>query len=130
MTYNHHYNTTVVGYSLYTCDRHLLQCKNYNILPNHSHQLEDLMCSMANLNRTGQLCGNCTEGYGPPVYSHTLRCVKCSQEDFSFKYLAVAFFPLTAFYFFVLVFKISVTSGHVVAYVLCSQILTMSTYCE
>ena len=130
MTYNHHYNTTVVGYSLYTCDRHLLQCKNYNILPNNSHQLEDLMCSMANLNRTGQLCGNCTEGYGPPVYSHTLRCVKCSQEDFPrslFKYLAVAFFPLTAFYFFVLVFKISVTSGHVVAYVLCSQILTMPT---
>lgn len=128
MTYNQYTNETVVGYCLYTCDRRILRCGIYNKLPQHTYQINAEMCSK--LNRTGQLCGSCMEGNGHPVYSYTTKCVPCFEDDFLkslFKYLAVAFLPLTAFYLLVVIFKISVTSGLMVGYILISQIATMPT---
>lgn len=128
MTYNKHTNETVVGQCLYTCESGLVKCGSYNRLPRYSDRINDKMCSP--LNRTGQLCGKCSQGYGLPVYSYTVKCVDCSDVNFPrslFRYLAVAYLPLTAFYIVVVTFKISVTSGRMVAYILICQILTMPT---
>ena len=128
MTYSDITNTTIVGYCLYTCMRENLKCGIFNKLPQSNEEINEEMCSP--LNRTGQLCGSCMEGCGTPIYSYTTRCVTCLKEDFVrnlFKYLAVAYLPLTAFYIFVIIFKVSVTSGLMVGYILSSQLATMPT---
>ena len=75
--------------------------------------------------REGQLCGRCKNSTGPPVYSYSLECVPCLETEFKsnlFKYVAVAFLPLTIFYLGAVTFKLSVTSGNMVAYVLVCQL--------
>ena len=63
-------------------------------------------------NRTGVLCGECVDGYGVPVYSYSLACVECSHYKYNWlKYIAVAYIPLTLFYFLVILFRLSATSG-------------------
>ena len=78
--------------------------------------------------REGQLCGRCMNNTGPPVYSYSLECVPCLETEFKsnlFKYVAVAFLPSTIFYLGAVMFKLSVTSGNMVAYVLFCQIASV-----
>ena len=64
------------------------------------------------------------KGMLPPVYSYSLACVECSDYKYNWlKYAAAAFLPLTAFYVLVVIFRISVTSEAMSAYVLASQII-------
>ena len=125
MTYNEETGQTVVGFCLLNCQRkHNAKCLLNKKLPTNSKQeINKVMCS--HLNRTGQLCGKCLEGNGLPVYSYSLHCVSCSESEFKlnlFKYIVVAFLPF--FYFFVVVFKVSLTSGSMVGYILISQLNT------
>lgn len=122
MTYHEHRNETTVGWCL-------LMCHNTNLLSSTSHvhtsQLNHKICGP--FNRKGQLCGNCTEDHGLPVYSYSMECVQCTESDLKknlLKYIAVAFLPLTVFYFLVIIFKISITSGNMVGYILTCQIMT------
>ena len=128
MTYNHNLNTTVVGSCLLGCRRkHTPRCQSLNqIETNETSELNHIMCG--DFNREGQVCGKCRDGYGLPVYSYSLACVNCTNPAVTrniLKYIAVTYLPLTAFYIFIITFKISVTSGNMVAYVLTCQILTM-----
>ena len=79
------------------------------------------------LNRMGRLCGQCKEGFSPPVYSYDLRCVKCNSTDYSHynwvKYIAVAFVPLTIFYIVVVAFRISATSPPLSSFVHVAQMV-------
>lgn len=127
MTYNKRDDTVVVGACAAMCTRkNTPDCQSFNqIQTNESEELDDEMCS--GLHRTGQLCGSCVANYSTPVYSYTLDCVECAERDFPHnlvKYVVVAFVPLTAFYFFVITLKTSVTSGSMVAYILMCQVLT------
>ena len=67
------------------------------------------------LHRTVQMCGKCEDGYAPPVYSYFFGCVNCSNyNDYKYnwlKYIAVAYLPLTAFYFVVILCRIRATSA-------------------
>ena len=78
-------------------------------------------------NREGRLCGKCKEGYAPPVYSYDLRCVKCNSTNYSYfnwaKYIAVAFLPLTLFFYVIVALGISATSASMNAFILISQAL-------
>jgi len=98
-----------------------------NALPtNSTSQLNTVMCHF--VKRTGQLCGSCEKGYGYPVYSYAIKCVNCTESDFKrnlLKYLIIAFVPLTVFYLVVMVFKISITLGNMVGYILTSQVVTV-----
>ena len=79
------------------------------------------------MKRTGQHCGKCVKDYGFPVYSYSTMCVKCKHSDMTrnaLKYTAAAYLPLTIFYLIVIIFKVSVTSGPMVVYVLLSQAIT------
>ena len=130
MTYNEQQNTTAVGYCLYQCKRRgsgIIKCRSFNSLEtNTTDKLNRYTCN--DFNRTGQLCAKCNPGYGLPVFSYTLGCVNCTDTSWQYgalKYFAVAYLPLTVFYILVILFKISVTSGSMVSYVLTCQIVSI-----
>lgn len=115
----------MVGSCLHKCDTKFVFDKAHQNIASNISALDDAMCGY--LQRTGQHCGRCVEGYGIPVYAYELQCVKCQIHDYGLnvlKYIAVAFIPLTLFYLIVITFKVSATSGSMVGFVLTSQILT------
>lgn len=130
MTYNEEMNQTLVGACTAMCTRrNTPDCQSFNtIKTNDTRELNSEMCG--ELNRTGQLCGRCEENHAPEVYSYSLTCIECHQEDFALnllKYIAIAFLPLTMFYIFMTALKISITSGSMVAYIMTCQIATTPT---
>ena len=111
MTYDNSDTTLVVG----VCPCNIfnitgrLYLSNYYQLPLNSSELNDAMCG--HVNREGQLCGQCKEGYYSPVYSYDLQCRNCTYTSYNWaKYIFVAFGPLTVFLFLIFLFRISVTS--------------------
>ena len=79
------------------------------------------LCSF--YNRKGQLCGECAENYTLPASSYHLSCVKCNNYNNGWiKFIVAAFLPLTIFYMVVIIFRISVTSSTLNAFVMVSQI--------
>ena len=128
ITYNMELNKTLVGPCFAQCFKNTSQSPDgfhYLLHTNNSEAINDEVCGR--FNRTGQLCGRCIEGHGPPVYSYVFQCVKCNETDFKYnllKYTAVAFLPLTGFYLIVIAFKIRATAGFMVAFVMISQLAT------
>ena len=107
----------VAGACVYTCNA----IHGDFPLPCHVSQLNNFTCE--DLNRRGRLCGECKEGYAPPVYSYDFRCVECKEYSYNWlKYIAAAFLPLTLFFFIVTVFSISFTSPRISGVVLIYQL--------
>ena len=141
MSFNEEHNTTVVGYCAVRCyvspydpSRKVFpgdQRYNVdNIVKNYDNMSEfnSKMCSGMEMNRAGQLCGSCVEGYAPPVYSYSLGCVECSEHKYNWlKYIAIAYLPLTLFFVVIITFKISATSGIMNGFILTSQIFAAPT---
>lgn len=128
MTYNELLNQTVVGPCILLCPRDGTEsCQSSNELQSNStQQVNEEMCR--EMNREGQLCSSCKEGYGLSVYSYSIVCVNCSSSNLMqniSKFIAFTFIPLTVFYLIVIIFKISVTSGNMIAYVLACQLVTV-----
>ena len=124
MTYNEERDLVSVGRCLPTCD--FIYGYSNVLQSNDSDLLNVEVCG--DLKRESQLCGDCIEGYGPPVYSYTMKCVECNEDDFKFnlmKYLCAAFLPLTLFYILVIVLKISITSHFMVASVFICQVIAI-----
>ena len=113
MTYSDRYNTTVVGNSL-------LHCSVWG----DYYTPADYRCER--FNRTGQLCGKCKSEYVLPVFSYSLRCIKCDNFNKynTLKYVAVAFLPVTVFYLTVVMFKFRATDPIICEFVLYSQFVT------
>ena len=126
MTYDEHTDATEVGPCYFTCKRkHSHGCKARKVHTNNSHELNQEICGP--FQRTGRLCAKCINNHSLPVYSFSMKCTECLRSEFKLnflKYLAVAFLPLTLFYFVITVFKISILTGDLVGYVLSCQILT------
>ena len=118
-------NITVVGACLYQCGydhgHHY-----YSILANDLTSLSDFTCS--EMDREGQLCGQCATDFSPPAYSYNWQCANCSVYDGHIKqftkYIAIAFLPLTVFFFIVTTLHISAASPSVNAFILVSQLIT------
>ena len=107
----------MVGACLYTCT--LFKLNHYR-----TDGISNNTCGP--YKRTGRMCGKCKESYGIPVYSYSSSCVKCTDYKHNWLlYIAVAFVPLTIFYFFIMAFRISATSGWLNGYVLLSQMITI-----
>ena len=123
MTMQDDQNTPVVGSCYYTY--HLARnASNYNKIGSGNGTLNDMTCGP--FNRNGTMCGRCIEGYGLPVYSYNLSCVECTDYKYNWlKYIAVAYGPLTVFYFIIIIFRISATSGYMLGYVTVCQMLTI-----
>ena len=93
-------------------------------LPCNITKLNEYTCG--GLNREGQLCGRCVEGFAPAVFSYTLNCVNYTDYHLNWlKYVGVAFGPLTLFCIVICVLHISVASPYLHGYVFYCQIVTM-----
>ena len=89
---------------------------------NTTANLNNVTCGR--YNRKGTACGECIKGHSLPVYSYSLSCVECSDYKYNWlKYIAIAYIPLTLFYFTVIIFRISATSGSMIGYVTVSQMV-------
>ena len=109
-------NTTLLG----TCPYGDLQTQP-RILSMSQIYEDSSLCSF--YNRKGQLCGECAQNYSLPGYSYYLGCVKCNNYNNGWiKFIVAAFLPLTFFYIIVIMFRISVTSSILNAFVMVSQI--------
>ena len=112
----------VVGSCLYTCN----QRPRPELYEVDISDLNNEMCRP--FDRNGTMCGQCIEGHGLAVYSYNLSCVECTDYEYNWlKYIAVAYGPLTVFYFIIIIFRISANSGAMVVYVSISQMVS-NTY--
>jgi len=116
----------VVGSCIYTCFRQFIENNGENLEVNlkskYSSEVTNETCG--SFNRQGVLCSRCSEGYGLPIYSYNVSCVPCRKYKYNWlKYLAAVYPPLTVFVFIVIVLKISVNSGSLIAYVTLIQML-------
>ena len=129
MTLDESTSQPVVSNCLYTCyniHNDIREHHPFNwVGTNTTAYLNNVTCGQ--YNRKGTACGECIEDHGLPVYSYSLSCVECSDYKYNWlKYIAVAYIPLTLFYFTVIIFRISATSGSMIGYVTVSQM--MATY--
>ena len=82
-----------------------------------------IMCG--HTNRAGQLCGQCLDGYSPPVYSYYAECVSCSPGTNNWpKLLALSLLPAIPFLLATAVFRFNALSPYMTGYVFASQIFT------
>ena len=99
MTYdNANFEDVIVGSCPYGCGS-VNARSSHHPLPLNITDLNHGMCGR--LNRDYRLCSKCINKFCPLVYSYDLNCVKCSGEYNWLKYVAVAYVPLTIFYFIV-----------------------------
>ena len=119
MTFSIDESMLVVGPCVYTCVGYF----RFPLTSNTS-QLDEL-CSR--YNREGQLCGRCKDGFALPVYSYNFSCTSCeSHYVYNWvKYVAASFFPLTLFCIVIVTFRVRVTSGHMNAFLLMSQAVSL-----
>ena len=129
MSFNGDVNNTVVGACLYTCKPlHSPQPLHYPI----PSTTEELNKSCSYVNRDGQLCGSCKDGFVLPVYSYDLKCINSTACPYSrssrqwAKYFAVSLLPLTLFYMVVVSFRVSAVSPQMEGFVFTSQVITIS----
>ena len=95
-------------------------------LPNNSKELNEKLCIH---NRTGFMCGECAEGYGPAVntdYHHYVNCSKTQLASSIAKYVAYIYVPMIAFFTFLIVFDIRLADGAAVAYIIFCQLVLRS----
>ena len=81
------------------------------------------------LNRKGRVCSECMDGYGPAVMSvgFDIQCVNCTDTWYGVPlFLFLEFYPITVFYFIILILQINITSGSITCYIMCSQLLIIA----
>lgn len=113
----------LVGSCWYTCLSTETQYHEFytNITFSTANNITDSICGP--YNRTGVMCGECIENYSLPVYSYSIACVECKEYKNNWiKYLAIAYLPLTVFYFVVFMLRLSAT-GAMTSYVMVSQFI-------
>ena len=87
-------------------------------------ELNDRMCTPMNRSKNSTLCSECIEGFGPSIISVGLVCSDCEGIWYGVPlYLFLEFVPITVFYVIVLLFRVSITSAPMVAFVFYSQTL-------
>ena len=98
-----------IGY--YHGDQAAAECP-YNITGDNLKGHHDI-CHK--INRTGVLCGNCSEGFGPAVFTSPIQCHNCSYNP-PYRwalYFFTDFFLVAMFFLLLVILNVSITSGHV-----------------
>ena len=122
-------NMTEVGQCNYNCARYGEQSEEdlaYQQLPSNRSYWNDFMCM--EFGRSGTLCGQCDKerNYYPRAYSFDLSCTQCdgSMSSNLWKYIALAYLPLTVFYLLVFFLKADINSSHLQGFILFSQFIS------
>ena len=131
VTYDNDTRSTFAGACFYNCENHHSKRKNdlvyYTLPKNPEMLLNKSACTY--FHRTGLLCGDCEDGHSPLVLSYNLSCVKCPDGHKNWwKFILVAFVPLTFFYFFIVLFNINVTSSRLHGVVWFSQAFSIPQF--
>ena len=123
MTYDNKTSETVVGYCPYSCIANARKPAEV-VLRVEKKELDNVMCGA--WNRRGQMCSQCMPGYGVPLYSYDFHCVKCKEYQIKevFRYLAVAFLPLTLMCIIITLFHINILHPPWSVFVLVCQVLS------
>ena len=99
----------------------------YDSLPFQTSNLNTKMCGT--FNRTGTLCGKCSNNTYLRAYSYDMSCSSCGNEIYSFiMYIIVGYVPLTLFCILVLVLEINIPASQLLGYVFFCQILTSPVF--
>ncbi len=115
-----------VGKCIYNCARDQDLYLIYQQLPDNMSDWNKFMCG--EFHRTGSLCGKCDtdRDYYPRVYSFDMSCIKCDNSSSNWwKYILLAYVPLTVFYLIVFFFKVDIHSSQLQGFVIYSQCLTL-----
>ena len=118
VTYKHH--QFLVGSCMYTCHQGSTGY-SMNITAGSMAAINEEVCQP--FKRRSAMCGHCLPHHSPPVYSYSIKCVNCTSNNWG-KFLGVSLLPLTAFFAFVLLFRISATSPSLSGLIFFCQILT------
>ena len=126
MTYNNDKCSVLIGDCPYGCgfitDNASWSRQIYHQMPKNVSEYNLEMCGR--LNRDGPMCSKCRKGFSPLVYSYELKCVACKDSKYNWlKFAAVAFIPLTFFYFVVILFRIDATSPYLYGFITLNQAL-------
>ena len=123
VTYDNHTNESIAGLCPYSCIGHLgEQVYQLNMTRDN---FTNLTCGI--WRREGPLCSKCMPGYGNPLYSYDLMCVKCSnkfQIKEVFKLLAVSLLPPTVLCIVVAVLHINALHPPWSGFVLVAQVMS------
>ena len=111
--------------ALITKDSYMKLSLNFSQDSTQEELLEEKFCGK--IQRTGTLCGRCKDDYGPVVNGDYFDCKPCPASRAKYIwvfYLLTEFAPITIFFFIVVIFNVSATSGPANAFVFFAQVLT------
>ena len=97
---------------------------HYLPLPANVSELNNVVCGNLSREVKGPLCGRCTNGTGPSVYSVGSKCVHCSPVNVLY-YILLQYFPSTLIFLVVVIFRPSITSAPMANYVLYCNATTL-----
>ena len=100
----------------------------YVLLPENMSELNEYLCGA--MNRKGRVCSQCKDGFGPAITSvgFQIQCSKCIGAWLGIPlYLFLELFPITIFYFILLIFQINITSAPMTSYIMYSQLIIVAT---
>ena len=97
-------------------------------LPTNVSELNAFVCGNLRREVEGPLCGKCTKGTGPSIYSTGNECVRCSPVNVVY-YLLLQYLPTTLLVLAIIVFRLNVTAAPMAHYVLfCNTIIIFSRF--
>ena len=110
-------NGTVVAGCPYVFPDHLI-VDHLIPLPNKSSELNQFICGNLNRDIEAPLCGRCTNGTGPSIYSAGSQCVSCSAVNIVY-YLLLRYVPMTILFVAIIMLRvINITTAPMAHYVL------------
>ena len=118
---------TDVGKCFYNCFNNVTNnTMRYNFYHELPRNVSLLNRPCTYFNRDGTLCGHCHGNSSPLAYSFDLTCVDCPYTVNNWlKFIAIAFIPLTFFYFTIVLFRINLVSPPFQGFVLYCQSVTI-----
>ena len=86
-------------------------------LPVNGRMLNYFICRSLSRKVEEPLCGKCTNGTGPSIYSVGNQCVPCSPASIVY-YLLLLYFPTTLLFLVIVLFRVNVAAAPMAHYVL------------
>ena len=124
MTYDTESNQTLAGVCRARYPQRLeyvnhTHSMGYFTLPQNTTKLNEL-CEAHHT--TGQLCGECMDGYGWAINTPYTQCTKCRSQVATLYILLLMFLPLNIFFAVVIVFRPNFPSGKMIGYIMYCQL--------
>ena len=116
-------NDTVVTGCFYTFPPHLVHNGLIRLPPNVT-DLNTFICEQLTRELGSPLCGRCTNGTGPSIYSLGSQCASCSRLNILY-YLLLQYAPITIIFLAIILSQISLVSPPMAHYVLYCNIMQM-----